>query len=79
MDQVMARGDHREAMVRDDGDRRTFVRTLGEAGGSLAGGDCAAIGLAREGLKKDRKARKYREDILKNATLNDLYLILLNP
>ena len=36
MDQVMARGDRREAMVRDDGDRRTFVRTLGEAGGSLA-------------------------------------------
>ena len=36
MDQVMARGDRREAIVRDDGDRRTFVRTLGEAGGSLA-------------------------------------------
>ena len=36
MDQVMARGDRREATVRDDGDRRTFVRTLGEAGGSLA-------------------------------------------
>jgi len=31
MDQVMARGDRREAIVRDDGDRRTFVRTLGEA------------------------------------------------
>ena len=36
MDQVMARGDRREAMVRDDGDRGTFVRTLGEASGSLA-------------------------------------------
>jgi hypothetical protein len=36
MDQVMARGDRREAIVHDDGDRRTFVRTLGEAGGSLA-------------------------------------------
>ena len=33
---VMARGDRREAIVRDDGDRRTFVRTLGEASGSLA-------------------------------------------
>ena len=32
----MARWDRREAIVRDDGDRRTFVRTLGEAGGSLA-------------------------------------------
>ena len=36
MDHVMARWDRREAIVRDDGDRRTFVRTLGEAGGSLA-------------------------------------------
>ena len=36
MDQVMARGDRWEAIVRDDGDGRTFVRTLGEAGGSLA-------------------------------------------
>jgi len=33
---VMASGDRREAIVRDDGDRRTFVRTLGETGGSLA-------------------------------------------
>jgi len=31
MDHVMARGDRREAIVRDDGDRRNFVRTLGEA------------------------------------------------
>ncbi len=31
MDHVMARRDRREANVRDDGDRRTFVRTLGEA------------------------------------------------
>ena len=31
MDHVMARRDRREAIVRDDGDRRTFVRTLGEA------------------------------------------------
>jgi len=37
-------------------------------------GCCRAIGLAREGLKKDRKARKYRQYILKNATLNDLSL-----
>jgi len=29
---VMARGDRREAIVKDDEDRRTFVRTLGEAG-----------------------------------------------
>jgi putative transposase len=28
---VMARGDRREAIVRDDEDRRTFVRTLGQA------------------------------------------------
>lgn len=28
---VMARGDRREAIVRDDEDRRTFLRTLGEA------------------------------------------------
>jgi len=28
---AMARGDRREAIVRDDGDRRNFVRTLGEA------------------------------------------------
>lgn len=28
---VMARGDRREAIVRDDGDRFTFLRTLGEA------------------------------------------------
>ncbi len=28
---VMARGDRREAIVRDDEDRKTFVRTLGEA------------------------------------------------
>jgi hypothetical protein len=34
-------------------------------------GCCRAIGLARERLQKDQKARKYREDILKNATLND--------
>ncbi len=27
----MARGDRREAIVRDDEDRKTFVRTLGEA------------------------------------------------
>ena len=27
---VMARGDRRELIVRDDEDRRTFVRTLGE-------------------------------------------------
>ena len=32
---------------------------------------CRAIGLARERLKKDRKARKYRQDILKKPTLND--------
>ena len=31
MSPVMARGDRREAIMRDDGDRRTFVRTLGEA------------------------------------------------
>jgi len=30
---VMARGDHREAIVRDDKDRKTFLRTLGEACG----------------------------------------------
>jgi len=36
MDHVMARGDRRVAIMRDDGDRRTFVRTLGEAGGRLA-------------------------------------------
>jgi REP element-mobilizing transposase RayT len=28
---VMARGDRREPIVQDDGDRSTFVRTLGEA------------------------------------------------
>lgn len=28
---VMARGDRREAIVRDDEDRKTFIRTLGEA------------------------------------------------
>jgi putative transposase len=28
---VMARRDRREAIVRDDKDRRTFVRTLGQA------------------------------------------------
>jgi REP element-mobilizing transposase RayT len=28
---VMARGDHREAIVNDDEDRGTFLRTLGEA------------------------------------------------
>jgi len=28
---VMARGDRREAIVRDDADRATFVRTLAEA------------------------------------------------
>ena len=28
---VMARGDRREAIVEDDEDRKTFVRTLGEA------------------------------------------------
>jgi REP element-mobilizing transposase RayT len=28
---VMARGDQREPIVRDDEDRRTFLRTLGEA------------------------------------------------
>ena len=28
---VMARGDRREAIVRDDEDRTTFIRTLGEA------------------------------------------------
>ena len=28
---VMARGDRREEIVRDDEDRRTFLRTLGEA------------------------------------------------
>jgi REP-associated tyrosine transposase len=28
---VMARGDRREPIVRDDEDRRTFLRTLGEA------------------------------------------------
>ena len=27
---VMARGDRREPIVKDDEDRRTFVRTLGE-------------------------------------------------
>jgi len=27
---VMARGDRRELIVRDDEDRQTFVRTLGE-------------------------------------------------
>ena len=37
MDHVMARGDRREAIVRDDGDRRTFVRTLGEASGGEKG------------------------------------------
>lgn len=30
---VMARGDRREAIVKDDEDRKTFVRTLGEAAG----------------------------------------------
>ena len=37
MDHVMARGDRQEAIVRDDGDRRTFVRTLGEASGGEKG------------------------------------------
>ena len=34
---VMARGDRRELIIRDDEDRRTFVRTLGE--------DCARAGF----------------------------------
>ena len=50
MDHVMARGDRREAIVSDDGDRRTFVRTLGEAGGSLA--------ESRTELFKDGTARR---------------------
>jgi REP element-mobilizing transposase RayT len=28
---LMSRGDHREAIFRDDEDRQTFLRTLGEA------------------------------------------------
>jgi hypothetical protein len=49
---VMARGDRREPIVKDDEDRRTFVRTLGESCETefLQGNACrdrAAIALSR--------------------------------
>jgi len=68
------KGDERKGLLAEFVQAETTV-SLDWISGQLPmgtrSGCCRAIGLARERLKKDRKARKYRQDILKNATLND--------
>jgi hypothetical protein len=68
------KGDERKGLLAEIVEAETTVR-LDSISDQLPmgtrSGCCLTIGLARERLKKDRKARKYRQDILKNPTLND--------
>jgi len=68
------KGDERKGLLAEIVQAETTVRLdwiRGQLQMGTRSGCCRAIGLARERLKKDQKARKYRQDILKNATLND--------
>ena len=68
------KGDERKGLLAEIVQAETTV-SLDWISGQLQmgthSGCCRAIGLTRERLKKYRKARKYRQDILKNPTLND--------
>jgi hypothetical protein len=68
------KGEERKGLLAEMVPAETTVRLdwiSGQLPMGRRSGCCRAIGLARERLQKDQKARKYREDILKNATLND--------
>ena len=68
------KGDERKGLLAEIVQAETTV-SLDWISGQLQmgtrSGCCRAIGLTRERLQKNRKARKYRQDILKNATLSD--------
>ena len=68
------KGDERKWLLTEIVHVETTVRLAWISGQLPMGtrsGCCRAIGLARERLKKDQKARKYRQAILKNPTLNE--------
>jgi hypothetical protein len=68
------KGDERKGLLAEIVQAETTMRLdwiTGQLPMGTRSGCCRAIGLARERLKKDRKARKYRKDILKKPTLND--------
>ena len=71
---ALPKGDERKALVASLIHQETTVPLdwiSGQLQMGTRSGCCRAIGLARERLKKDQKARKYRQDILKNAILNE--------